>query len=79
MSFVIRLGAGTVIAIWTAICAALYLVIELFGEALIGMLGGPVGSLLGFLHDVGMVLLVFIWVVVAWSIWALAKAAGGSR
>lgn len=33
------------------------------------LLGSPIGWLVGFLHDIGMVLLVLVWLVVAWLIW----------
>ena len=83
MSWLVRFGAKTLVAIWTIVCLLAYLLVEVFGEAIVGqigaVLGSPIGWLAGFLHDIGMVLLVLVWLVVAWTIWTAGKILGARR
>ena len=83
MSGLMRFGAKTLVAIWTLICLLAYVLVEVLGEAIVGqigaVLGSPIGWLVGFLHDIGMVLLVLVWLVVAWTIWTAGKMLGAQR
>lgn len=79
MSFLLRFSARTLVVLWTLVCVLVYLLAEVLGEALIAqsgfVLGGTLEGVLGFLHDVGMVLLVVVWLIVAWAIWTLGNVA----
>ena len=79
MSFLLRFSARTLVLVWTLICVLVYLFAEVLGEVLIAqtgvVLGGTLEGLLGFLHDIGMVLLVLVWLAVAWVIWNLGNLA----
>ena len=83
MSGLLRFGAKTLIAIWTLICVLAYVLVEVLGEAVVSqigaVLGSPIGWLVGFLHDIGMVLLVLVWMAVAWTIWTTGKLLGARR
>jgi hypothetical protein len=83
MSWLLRFGAKTLVAVWTLLCLIAYVLIEVLGEAVVGqagsLLGSPIGWLFDFLHDIGMVLLVLIWLVVAWTIWNAGKMLGARR
>ena len=73
MSGLLRFGTRTLGVIWSLICVLAYILVEVLGEAFVGqvgaLFGSPIGWLVGFLHDIGMVLLVLVWLVVAWLIW----------
>lgn len=79
MSFLLRFSARTLVVLWTLVCVLVYLLAEVLGEALIAqsgfVLGGTLEGVLGFLHDIGMVLLVIVWLIVAWVIWNLGNLA----
>lgn len=83
MSWLLRFGAKTLIAVWTIVCVVAYVLVEVLGEAFVGqvgtILGSPIGWLVGFLHDIGMVLLVVVWLAVAWTIWTAGKLLGARR
>ncbi len=83
MSWLLRFGAKTLIVVWTLVCVVAYVLVEVLGEAFVGqvgtVLGSPIGWLVGFLHDIGMVLLVLIWLAVAWTIWTAGKMLGARR
>ena len=83
MSRLLRFGAVTLVAIWTIVCVLAYVLVEVLGEAIVGqfgaVLGSPVGWLVGSLHDIGMLLLVLVWLVVAWTIWTAGKVLGARR
>lgn len=83
MSGLMRFGAKTLVVIWTLLCLLVYVLVEVLGEAIAGqagaLLGSPVGWLLGFLHDIGMLLLVLIWLAVAWTIWTAGKMMSARR
>ncbi len=83
MSWQLRFGAKTLIVVWTLVCVLAYLLVEILGEAFVGqagaILGSPVGWLLRFLNDIGMVLLVVLWLAVAWTIWTAGKLLGTQR
>lgn len=83
MSGLMRFGAKTLIGIWTLLCVLAYVLVEVLGEAIVGqigvVLGSPLGWLVGFLHDIGMVLLVVVWLAVAWTIWTAGKLFGARR
>ena len=80
MSGLLRFGTRTLVVIWSLLCVLAYVLVEVLGEAVVGqvgaVLGSPVGWLVGFLHDVGMVLLVLVWLVVAWAIWTAGNLFG---
>jgi len=80
MSWLLRFGAKTLVVVWTLVCVLAYVLVEVLGEAVVGqvgaILGSPIGWLLGFLHDIGMVLLVLVWLAVAWTIWTASKLLG---
>lgn len=80
MSRLFRFGANALIAVWTLVCLAAYVLVEVLGETFVdavsAVLGTAIGSLIGFLHDIGMVALVLVWLVVAWSIRTAGKAFG---
>ncbi|MCE9521429.1 MAG: hypothetical protein K8S25_03235 [Alphaproteobacteria bacterium] len=80
MSRLLRFGAGALVAVWTAVCVVAYVMVEVVGEAFVAsagaVVGSPLASLLGFLHDLGMVLLVLVWVIVAWLIWTAGRFLG---
>jgi hypothetical protein len=73
MSGLLRFGTRTLVVIWSLVCVLAYVLVEVLGEAFVGqvgaLFGSPIGWLVGFLHDIGMVLLVLVWLVVAWLIW----------
>jgi hypothetical protein len=54
--------------------------VEVLGEAFAGQVGAvfgsPVGWLVGFLHDIGMIMLVLLWLIVAWTIWKVGNILG---
>ena len=83
MSWVLRFGAKALIAAWTLVCLLAYVLVEVLGEAVVeqvgAVLGSPVGWLFGFLHDIGMVLLVLVWLAVTWTIWTASKLLGARR
>jgi hypothetical protein len=83
MSWLLRFGAKTLVVIWTLVCLLAYVLVEVLGEAIVeqvgAVLGSPIGWLVGFLHDIGMVLLVLVWLIVAWTIWTAGKALGARR
>lgn len=83
MSGVLRFGARTLIVVWTLVCLLAYVLVEVLGEAVVGqvgaVLGSPIGWLFGFLHDIGMVLLVLVWLAVAWAIWTAGRLLGARR
>ncbi|MDX2073013.1 MAG: hypothetical protein SFX19_01455 [Alphaproteobacteria bacterium] len=83
MSGLLRFGAKTLVVIWTLFCVLAYVLVEVLGEAIAAqvgaVLGSPLGWLVGFLHDIGMVLLVVVWLVVAWTIWTAGKVLGARR
>jgi hypothetical protein len=83
MSWLMRFGAKTLIVVWTLLCVLAYVLVEVLGEAIVGqigaILGSPIGGLVGFLHDIGMVLLVVLWLVVAWTIWTAGRLLGARR
>lgn len=78
-----RFGAGILVAAWTLLCVLAYVLVEVLGETFVGqaslVLGSTLGSLLGYLHDLGMILLVLVWVAVAWVIWTVGRALGGQN
>lgn len=80
MSGLLRFGTRTLVVIWSLLCVLAYVLVEVLGEAVVGqeraVLGSPVGWLVGFLHDIGMVLLVLVWLVVAWAIWTAGNLFG---
>ena len=82
MSLLFRFTSTVLVAAWTLLCVLAYVLVEVLGEAFIGQLagvtGGTIAGLVGFLHDIGMVLLVIVWLVVAWLIWTAGKMFGGS-
>jgi hypothetical protein len=73
MSGLLRFGTRTLVVVWSLVCVLAYILVEVLGEAFVGQVGAvfgsPIGWLVGFLHDIGMVLLVLVWLVVAWLIW----------
>lgn len=75
MSFLLRFSARTLVVLWTVVCVVVYLLAEGLGEAVIAQTGALEG-VLGFVHDIGMVLLVLVWLAVAWVIWTLGNLAG---
>lgn len=83
MSSVFRFGAGLLVTAWTLLCILAYVLVEVLGEAFVDqaslVLGSTLGSLLGYLHDLGMIILVLVWVTVAWLIWTLGRALGGRQ
>ena len=83
MGWLMRFGAKTLIVVWTLLCLLAYVLVEVLGEAIVGqvgaILGSPIGWLFGFLHDIGMVLLVVVWLAVAWTIWTASKLLGARR
>ena len=80
MSGLLRFGTRTLVVIWSLLCVLAYVLVEVLGEAVVGqvgaVLGSPVGWLVGFLHDIGMVLLILVWLVVAWAIWTAGNLFG---
>lgn len=80
MSGLLRFGTRTLVVIWSLFCVLAYVLVEVLGEAVAGqagaVFGSPVGWLVGFLHDIGMVLLVLVWLVVAWAIWTAGNLFG---
>lgn len=83
MSWLFRFGAKAVVAAWTLLCLVAYVLVEFLGEAFVdqvgAILGGPIAAILAFLHDIGMVLLVLLWLAVAWVIWTAGNVLGGRR
>ena len=81
MSFLLQFGARTLVVVWTLICLVLYVLAEVLGEAIVeligGVAGGVIGGAFGFVHDIAMVLLVLVWVGVAWVLWRTGKNARG--
>jgi hypothetical protein len=57
-----------------------YVLVEVLGEAFAGqagaVFGSPVGWLVGFLHDIGMIMLILLWLIVAWTIWRVGNILG---
>ena len=80
MSGLLRFSTRTLVVIWSLLCVRAYVLAGVLGEAVVGqvgaVLGSPVGWLVGFLHDIGMVLLVLVWLVVAWAIWTAGNLFG---
>ena len=83
MSWLFRFGAKAVVAAWTLLCLIAYVLVEVLGEAFVdqvgAVLGSPIAAVLAFLHDIGMVLLVLLWLAVAWVIWTAGHALGRRR
>ena len=80
MAGLLRFGARTLVVIWTLLCVLAYALVEVLGEAFAGQVGAvfgsPVGWLVGFLHDIGMIMLILLWLVVAWTIWKVGNVLG---
>jgi len=83
LSWLFRFGAKSLVAAWTLLCLIAYVLVEFLGEAFVdqagAIVGTPVAAVLAFLHDIGMVLLVLLWLIVAWTIWTASKMLGGRR
>jgi hypothetical protein len=80
MAGLLRFGARTLVVIWSLLCVLAYVLVEVLGEAFVGQVGAvfgsPVGWLVGFLHDIGMIMLVLLWLIVAWTIWKVGNILG---
>jgi hypothetical protein len=80
MAGLLRFGARTLVVIWSLLCVLAYLLVEVLGESFSGQVGAvfgsPVGWLVGFLHDIGMIMLVLLWLVVAWILWKVGNVLG---
>lgn len=80
MTRLFRFGTRTLVVIWSLLCVLAYVLVEVLGEAFAGqvgaLFGSPVGWLVGFLHDIGMILLVLLWLVVAWGLWKAGNVFG---
>lgn len=80
MTSLFRFGTRTLVVIWSLLCVLAYVLVEVLGEAFAGqvgaLFGSPVGWLVGFLHDIGMILLVLLWLVVAWGLWKAGNMFG---
>ncbi|MBP6015066.1 MAG: hypothetical protein KBA31_22800 [Alphaproteobacteria bacterium] len=83
MSLLFRFASTVLVAAWTLFCVLAFSLVEILGEAFVdqlaGITGGTIASLVGFLHDIGMVLLVLVWLVVAWLIWTAGRMFGSGR
>lgn len=79
----VRLGSRLVVVAWTLVCVVGYVLVEVLGETFVdqsaAILGTTLASALGFLHDLGMILLVLVWLIVAWGILTLGSVLGGRR
>jgi hypothetical protein len=80
MAGLLRFGARTLVVIWSLLCVLAYVLVEVLGEAFAGqagaVFGSPVGWLVGFLHDIGMIMLILLWLIVAWTIWRVGNILG---
>lgn len=80
MAGLFRFGARTLVVIWSLLCLLAYVLVEVLGEAFASQVGAvfgsPLGWLVGFLHDIGMILLILLWLIVAWMIWKVGNMVG---